>query len=85
MWHESAKDALAMKDWHNYHNWDIPHILFRVESYNGFGYKNRGINSPYLWSATNHYEHGKFVSDGHFDAVAISAQVGAAIIIKRLM
>jgi lysozyme family protein len=85
MWHESAKDALAMKDWNNYHTWDIPHILFRVENYNGAYYRDHGMHTPYLWSGTNHYEHGKFVSDGHFDAVAISAQVGAAIIIKRLM
>jgi lysozyme family protein len=85
MWHESAKDALAMEEWHNYHLWDMPHILFRLENYNGCGYRNHGINSPYLWSATNHYSHGKFTEDGHFAMDAVSKQVGAAAIIKRLL
>jgi hypothetical protein len=33
-------------------------------SNNGFGYRAHGINSPYLWSYSNQYHAGKFVSDG---------------------
>jgi hypothetical protein len=40
--------------------------------------------SPYLWSMTNHYIRGKYVSDGRFDPVAVSAQAGVASILKIL-
>jgi lysozyme family protein len=85
MWHESAKDALRMKDWHNYHSWDIAHCLFRIENYNGDYYRNHNMNSPYLWSGSNHYTRGKFVEDHVFDPNAVSQQVGAAVLIKRLL
>lgn len=85
MWHESAKDALAMKSWHLFHVWDIPHILYRLELYNGMGYVKRRINTPYLFSSTNHYTKGKYVADGHYDPNAVSKQVGAAAIIRMLV
>lgn len=31
-----------------------------LEHYNGLGYKNLKVNSPYLWSGTNHYSKGSF-------------------------
>ena len=64
--------------------WSIPAILFRLELYNGTGYRGR-INSPYLWSMTNHYTSGKFVSDGSYDPDAVSEQCGAAAIIAMLI
>ena len=49
------------------------------------GYRKRSVATPYLWSFTNHYDKGKFVADGKYDAEAISKQVGAAILLKELM
>jgi lysozyme family protein len=83
-WKESAMDALRMKSYDKMVVWDIPHILERMEKYNGLGYQHRGMNTPYLWSGTNHYTKGKYTSDGHFDLNAVSAQVGAAAILKIL-
>jgi lysozyme family protein len=48
------------------------------------GYRRRGVPSPYLWSFSNLYTKGKFVADGHFDANAVSAQCGAAVMLKAL-
>ena len=39
----------------------IAEILYRMERFNGLGYIKRGINSPYLWSYSNHYTKGKYV------------------------
>ena len=42
------------------------------------------IPSPYLWSFTNHYSKGKYVSDGHYDPAAVDQQIGAAPLLKAI-
>jgi lysozyme family protein len=81
-WEYSAKDALSMK--RQPPEWTIAGKLYILESFNGFGYRRRNINTPYLWSFSNHYTKGKFVKDGIFDPTAVSKQCGAAVILKRL-
>lgn len=81
-WEESATDALSMKmPWND---WSVAGTLFFLEKFNGFGYRSKGINSPYLWSFTNHYTKGKYVKDGVYDPTAVSKQCGACAILKRL-
>ena len=60
-------------------------MLYRFEANNGMGYRKRSVATPYLWSFTNHYDKGKFVADGKYDAEAISKQVGAAVLLKELL
>lgn len=84
-WEESAEDALRLKSLDKERDWSIPKMLWQFERYNGFGYEARGVNSPYVWSFSNHYRGGKYVSDGHFDASAISQQCGAAVLVRILM
>ena len=84
-WEESAIDALRFQGFHKVEHWDIPTILYQLEKYNGFGYrKYHHINTPYLWSCTNHYVMGKYTADGHFDKNAVSKQCGAAPILREL-
>jgi lysozyme family protein len=93
-WEHSAADALSMKQWvlDELGDLDTPaECLYFLENYNGWGYwTGAGRNttppnrSPYLWSDTNHYVRGKYVADGRFDRNAVSAQVGAAAILKAL-
>jgi lysozyme family protein len=84
-WEFSAQDALKLKNLEKWPDWDIPGVLYKLEQYNGFGYRNlmQPIPSPYLWSFSNHYNKGKYVSDGHYDPNAVSAQCGAAVILRR--
>jgi len=88
-WEESAVDALTMQGMTKITDWSVPNILLTLEKYNGGGYAKRGINTPYLWAATNHYGDapniGKYVADGHFDPKAISIQIGAAALLKGLI
>jgi lysozyme family protein len=58
--------------------------LYRLEAYNGLGYRSYGVASPYLWSFSNHYDRGKFVSDGKWSSTARSQQCGAAVMLKLL-
>jgi lysozyme family protein len=81
---ESAVDALKLMNYDKVTNWSLPFILQKLEGYNGFGYTNRGINSPYLWSYSNQYVKGKYTKDRTFSANAVSEQMGAAVILKRM-
>lgn len=84
-WENSAADALRLKELHRECDWSIPKALYNFERYNGFGYVARGVNSPYLWSFSNLYGHGKYVRDGVWDANAVSQQCGAAVLLKTLI
>lgn len=81
---ESAIDALGYDGATKIKSWDIVTTLTFLERYNGLGYRNKGIYSPYLWSYTNQYSSGKYVNDGVWDANAVSQQCGAAAILKEL-
>ncbi len=85
-WEESAIDALKIKKLDIWENWTIPGLLFKLEEFNGFGYRSKHpeVLSPYLWSFSNHYTTGKYVSDGTFSSTAVSKQTGAAVILRRL-
>jgi lysozyme family protein len=85
-WAESAIDAIRFKKLDSWTNWTISGMLYKLEEYNGWGYRkyHPDILSPYLWSSSNHYTSGKYTSDGHFSRLAISQQVGGALIIKYL-
>ena len=84
-WRQSAVDALTMKKFHEVGDWSIPHMLYLLEKYNGFGYRMRRVPSPYLWSFSNMYAKGKYVQDGRFDPEAVSKQCGAALMLKAVV
>ena len=84
-WLQSALDALRLKKLDQVTDWSVPHMLFVLEGYNGFGYRRHGVPTPYLWSFSNLYESGKFVLDGRFDPHAVSKQCGAALMLKAVL
>jgi lysozyme family protein len=84
-WEQSAKDALLFRGLHNEHRWDVPAMLFEFEKYNGMGYRARGVHSPYLWAGCSHYTAGKFTADGLFNSHAVSKQIGAGVVLRRLL
>ncbi len=83
-WLESALDALRLKKLDSVTDWSVPHMLYLLEGYNGFGYRRRALATPYLWSFSNIYQAGKFVADGKFDPAAVSKQCGAALMLKAV-
>ena len=85
-WHDSAVDALHFEGFKSSDDWSIEGMLFGWESYNGFGSrKYHGINTPYLWSGSNAYIKGKYGSDGKYDPNLVSKQIGAALLLKKLL
>jgi lysozyme family protein len=83
-WESSAKDALRLLGYIGQKDWSLERTLYRLEAYNGFGYRGQGVPTPYLWSFSNNYERGKYVADGKFSHSAKSQQCGAAVMLKML-
>ncbi len=81
---ESAVDALNIEGFTQLSDWSIAGILYSFEKYNGFGYRKKNINSPYLWGGSNQYSKGKYVKDGMFDPQAVSSQIGTGVILRRM-
>lgn len=84
-WESSARDALTMMGFAGLQDWSLARTLYRFERYNGFGYRRRGIASPYLWSFSTHYDRGKYRADGVYDPQLRSQQCGVAVLIKALI
>jgi len=60
-------------------------MLTFIEIFNGAGYFNIGVPSPYIFSGTNIYTGGKFSADGVFDPNLVDAQAGAYILLRAIM
>lgn len=85
-WEESALDALRLERMDRWSDWRVMGTLYKLEGYNGWGYRkwHPEVLSPYLWSGSNHYTRGKYVADGTFSNTAVSRQMGAAVILRRM-
>lgn len=86
-WFEGAIDALKYDKMDKIpagSHWDIVTALIKCEGYNGLGYFNRGLPSPYIWAGTSVQVPGKFTSDGHFDPNALDSQPGVAGLLLSL-
>jgi lysozyme family protein len=83
-WEDSAVDALGRIS--RWSDWSVPGILYCLEGYNGWGYRlwHPEVKSPYLWAGSNQYTSGKYVKDGTWSPSAVSAQCGAATLLRRL-
>ena len=90
-WEESAIDALNIKK--SPKHWTIGNTLDYLERYNGLGYRkyHSEINTPYLWSGSNHYTKGKYIEVKRFGRWRskwkpnlVSKQVGGALVLKQL-
>jgi lysozyme family protein len=66
-------------------DWTVGPFLTLLEEYNGIGYFERGIPSPYVWSGTDQYHSGKYTSDGVFNSHTVDVQDGCAGILLAMM
>lgn len=83
---DAAIDALAICPPYaaRWKDWTPGGTMTLLEQYNGLGYANKGIPSPYVWSGTDQYKRGKYVADGVFDAAAVDRQLGCAGLILAM-
>jgi lysozyme family protein len=83
-WLTAALDALRLKGFDKYNDWSVARVLWALEPFNGYGYRNRELRSPYLWASTNHQQLGKYIADGVFDPNVMDSQIGCAALLKYL-
>lgn len=84
-WEAGANDALRLHNLDAVRGWTIERVAFELERWNGWGYHNRNLPSPYLWAGTQHSRKGKYVADGKFDPEAVDQQLGCMPLIRRLI
>lgn len=85
-WAYSALDALGMKGYDKEQKWGLAECMYRWERYNGWRSRLlHNINSPYLWSYSNHYSKGKFTRDNYWDENAVSKQPGCGVLLKAMV
>ena len=56
--------------------WDMPYCCWKGEAWNGFGPRDHGIHTGYLWAGTNHYIRGKYIADGKWNPQTVDIQLG---------
>lgn len=86
-WEDGAEDALYYDGIVDlFHKFPVCLELaaYVCERWNGWGYRSRGIHSPYLFAGTNLYSRGKFTSDHGYDSSAIDTQFGCMPMIVML-
>lgn len=83
-WESGAIDAFKLMGLDKIEKWTLERVLYECERYNGFGYHNRGLQSPYVWGGTNHYTKGRYVSDGKFSPTSVSTRAGAFVYYKMI-
>lgn len=84
-WEAAADDALGIDGLTKVIDWRLEKIAYYLEIYNGWGYFNHGVPSPYLWSWTNIQKPGKFVADGRWSPTATDTQPGCMALLRAMM
>lgn len=64
--------------------WDMPVACWEGEKWNGFGPRNKGIFTGYLWAGTNHYTRGKYVADSVWDGGEVDQQLGIVAVLYMM-
>ncbi len=92
LWVTSAVDSLRYQGFDVWRDWTPAGTLYKVELWNGWGYRKRGVANPYLWSYTQHYRKGKYIEikakDSNryvsvYDPDLVSKQPGVVAILKK--
>jgi lysozyme family protein len=86
---DGAVDAFKIKGWLGIDDWSIERTCYRLETFNGFGYHGKGVNSPYLYGGSTLYgppeaKGGKYTRDHYFDPNYVDRQLGTAVALKML-
>lgn len=86
-WFAAADDALNICAPYaaHWHDWSGGGAMTIFIKYNGLGYDNKGLPSPYAYAGTTAYVRGKYTSDGHFDPNQVDTQLGCAAVLRAMM
>lgn len=91
-WEDAAVHALTMDQFRSLAkdvnltsgSKDMAAMATFSEFYNGTGYHNNGISSPYVYAGTDQYTKGKYIADGRFSWDHVDQQPGTMLLIQSL-
>lgn len=66
-------------------NWSWQRACYEEELFNGFGPRNHGRHTGYLFAGTSIYTGGKYVRDGVWSATTFDSQLGVIPIMYRIV
>lgn len=69
---------------HTPEGWTLPRFGYESEDWNGWGYRSRGIPTPYFVGGTTAQRSGKFIADHVFDPNHMDEQLGTLAIVEKL-
>lgn len=81
-------DALHLDGLDQYaqeYGWSLPLLGYASENWNGWGYRARGIPSPYFVGATTAQRPGKFIRDHVYSPTMMDPQIGTLAIVEELV
>ena len=84
-WGASAVAAYRIDHLNMVTSWTWPRAMYEGELFNGFGPRNHGKHTGYLWAWSNIYTGGKYVSDGVWDPNAHDQQCGMVPMMLMLL
>lgn len=84
-WEESAIDALEYDKLAGITDWSVGRVGYSLEKYNGFGPRNHGVKSGYLWAGSSIYVGGKYIRDRVWDPSYVDTQLGVMVVLKALL
>jgi lysozyme family protein len=84
-WEAGAVDALRLDHISDVTAWTWARACFEDELWNGFGPRDRGRHTGYLWSGSNVYDGGKYVRDGVWSSTARDSQLGTIPLMRALV
>lgn len=71
--------------WRKPGGWSLPRFCYESEGWNGWGYRSRGIPSPYVFGATSVQRPGKFPRDHFFDPNMMDPQLGTLALVEEIV
>jgi lysozyme family protein len=83
-WEAGAADALKLDHITDVSEWSWQRACYQWELWNGFGPRNHGHPSGYVWSGTTIYQGGKYIADGVWSRGTWDAQLGCVIIARAI-
>lgn len=85
-WEAGAIDALHLDGLDAVDDWCWARACYEQELWNGFGPRDyHGIHTGYLWSGTDTYSAGKYVSDGIWSGTTRDVQLGTVPLMLALV
>lgn len=65
--------------------WSVARFCYESEEWNGWGYRARGIPSPYVFGGTTVQKAGKYVADHVYSATTMDPQLGTLALVQELV